>query len=269
LTVSVIVPTRNSQRTLAACLRSVRDQTYAPIELIVVDNESSDATQSIARSFTDNVLVAGPERSAQRNIGARSAGGSHLLFVDSDMVLEPGVVAECIDRAAQGAEAVVIPERSFGDGFWARCKALERSCYVDDPSIEAARFFTRATFDAVDGYDEALRGTEDWDLHERVRCTGAAIARTRSYIDHDEGYLRLSALLAKKFRYATTLPEYVARHPERARAQLRLVRPAFIRHGRRLAGEPLVATGMIVMKAAEAGAGAVGMLAGRVASGRD
>ena len=262
--VTVVVPTRNSARTLEACLSSIRAQSHDRIELVVVDNASSDTTDAIARRFADVVLTAGPERSAQRNAGARRGRGTHLLFVDSDMVLERDVVAQCVELASAGVAAVVIPERSFGSGFWARCKALERSCYVGDESIEAARFFSRSAFDAVGGYDEALTGPEDWDLHERVRRTGAVIGRTRAYIDHDEGDLRLRRLLAKKFQYGTTIHSYRVKHPDLARTQLRLARPAFFRHGRSLARQPVTALGMVVMKTAELGAGAAGLAAARV-----
>jgi glycosyltransferase involved in cell wall biosynthesis len=264
VTVTVVVPTRNSARALEACLVSIRDQTYDDVELVVVDNVSSDGTDAIARRFADAVLTVGPERSAQRNVGARHGRGSHLLFVDSDMVLERDVVAQCVQLTSAGADAVVIPERSFGRGFWARCKALERSCYVGDASIEAARFFSRSLFDSVGGYDESLTAAEDWDLHERVRRSAAAIARTRAYIDHDEGHLRLRNLLTKKFHYGTTIHAYRVKHPELARSQLRLARPAFLRHRRSLVRQPATALGMVVMKVAEVGAGAAGLVAGRV-----
>jgi glycosyltransferase involved in cell wall biosynthesis len=262
--VSVVVPTRNSARTIAACLQSVRGQTYRPLELIVVDNDSADDTPAIARLLADRVATVGPERSTQRNYGARMATGDHLLFVDSDMLLDPTVVAECAEEAAQGAEMVVIPETSFGIGFWASCKALERSCYVEDDVIEAARFFSRTVFDRVQGFDDDLYGAEDWDLHERARRTGARLARTRAMIRHDEGPLRLRRLAAKKFYYGRAMPAYVRKHPQLARRQLWPVRGAFVRNWPRLAAEPTAAAGLVVMKVCEYTAGAAGFGVGQL-----
>jgi glycosyltransferase involved in cell wall biosynthesis len=258
--VSVIVPTRNSARTLDACLDSIVRQSYPEVEIIVVDNASPDDTRRIAERFECAVLEIGPERSAQRNHGARHARGAYLLFVDSDMVLEPGVVTDCVAAAGLGAGAAIVPEVSFGDGFWARCKALERSCYVGDDDIEAARFYERELFESLGGFDEELNGPEDWDLSRRAAAAGAAIARIPSWIRHDEGRVRLAALLRKKFRYGKSYLAYRAIHRAGARPQSRLVRPAFIRNRRVLAAEPLTAAGMLAMKTLEYAAGAVGAL---------
>src|SRR5438093_3699221 len=95
--VSVIVPTRNSARTLEACLKSVRAQAYRQVELVVVDNESTDQSLHIARRYCDISETFGPERSAQRNRGARLASGDFLLFIDSDMTLTPLVIGDCLD----------------------------------------------------------------------------------------------------------------------------------------------------------------------------
>ena len=62
--VSVIVATLNSERTLGDCLRSIKAQTYPDIELLVVDNFSSDRTLEVAMQYADKVEQVGPERSA-------------------------------------------------------------------------------------------------------------------------------------------------------------------------------------------------------------
>jgi glycosyltransferase involved in cell wall biosynthesis len=263
--VSVIVPTRNSSDTLGECLRSIRNQSYQPVELIVVDNGSQDATPEIARRLADIVLDEGPERSAQRNAGARSSHGDYLAFIDSDMLLRADVVSDCVAKAQAGADAVVIPETSFGDGLWARCKALERSCYYGDETIEAARFFRRESFFAVDGYDETIPfGPEDRDIHARVRAASGRIDRAQAMIDHDEGALAFGELLARKYYYGKATERYIRSHGALARRQLTVLRPAFLRHWRLLARQPLTATAMLMMKACELSAGAAGLLVARV-----
>jgi glycosyltransferase involved in cell wall biosynthesis len=89
------------------------------VEIIVVDNYSTDRTSEIAERWADQVVLAGPERSAQRNAGANTARSNYLLFVDSDMALQPAVVRECMRLAGPKAEAkaAVIPENSEGEGF--------------------------------------------------------------------------------------------------------------------------------------------------------
>jgi glycosyltransferase involved in cell wall biosynthesis len=259
--VTVVVPTRNSERTIERCLRSIREQSHPAVELIVVDNHSTDATPQRAAPIADAVLQAGPERARQRNVGAARANGDLLVFIDSDMELERRVIAEAVAEVEAGADAVVIPEESFGEGFWARCKAVERSCYLHDETVEAARFFTRRMFERVGGFDEGIMaGPEDWDIHERVRRAGARVGRTREIIRHDEGRLRLSETMATKFYYGRAAGVYIRRHPDLARSQMRVIRPAFVRHWRRLAREPVTAAGMVLMKVCELSAGAAGLL---------
>src|SRR6266550_90978 len=175
--VSVIVTTRNSARTLAVCLKSIRGQTYSAIELIVIDNQSHDGSAQIAKELAEVVEDWGPERSAQRNRGAKLSQGDYLLFVDSDMVLAPSIVEECVEVAQKtGYGAVVVPEISTGQGFLAACRALERSCYEGDDTIESARFFSRAAYEDSGGFDESLTGPEDRDL--TVRMAKVGVART-------------------------------------------------------------------------------------------
>jgi glycosyltransferase involved in cell wall biosynthesis len=259
--VSVIVTTRNSAATLEALLRSVRNQSV-PVELLVIDNASRDGTPEIASRLADHFEDAGPERSRQRNLGAERARGEWLMFLDSDMLLARVNVEECLAQGKQGAAAVIIPEVSRGEGFWAACKALERACYVGDDSIEAARFFSRGLFQELSGFDEDLTGEEDWDLTVRARRRGCPIGRTATPLIHDEGSLRLAETMRTKFYYGRTMARYIRKHPLAAGAQLQLLRPAFFRHLDLLAGHPAIAAGIVVMKSSEAAAGALGTAIG-------
>jgi len=263
--VSVIVPTKNSSLTIGECLASLKRQTYPNIEIIVVDNYSQDGTQEIAREY-GRVFSKGPERSAQRNFGAQKAKGAYLFFVDADMELTSQVVEECINeiRKDEKTKGIIIPEVSVGESFWARCKALERSCYLGDETMEAARFFEREIFERLRGYDERIAGGgEEYDLPQRVKEMGYKIARIPSRITHHEGRLKLFDSMRKKFYYAQTMNVYKRKHPELFSKQATLFRRAYFRHWKRLVKDPLHTLGFIFMKMCEFAAGAVGYMVGK------
>ena len=260
--VSVIVPTRNSARTLEACLRSIRGQSYPALELLVVDNCSEDGSADIARRFGDKVFVKGPERSVQRNIGLAAATGEFVLFVDSDMVLSPGVISECVGAMGPAVSGVVIPEESFGEGFWARCKALEKTYYLGVGWMEAARFFRRSDALAAGGYDESLVSTEDWDLSERMALRGT-ISRVAATIRHDEGRTSFLRLLRKKAYYASRSRSIAKSvNPEHYALQRSILRRygLFCSDAGTIRRQPLTWAGMIFLKTCEFAAGAFGLL---------
>lgn len=259
--VSVIIPTYNSRETIEICLKSVKEQTYSNIEIIVVDEYSKDGTLEIARKYTDRVYSYGPERSVKRNFGAKRARGKYLFFVDSDMELTPKVVEECMRKISKNkTRAIAIPEISVGKGFWARCRALERSCYIGDETIEAARFFDREIFWEVGGYDEEMVGAEDWDLHQRVRDSGFKSTRIESQIKHHEGRLRLKKLMRKKYSYSKAFRRYCQRHPKVAKKQFTPFRSAYFKNWKRFAKDPIHALGFIVLKSAEMVAAILGIM---------
>jgi GT2 family glycosyltransferase len=228
----------------------------------VVDNFSRDDTLAIGRRYANVIEQSGPERSRQRNLGAALAPGTFLLFLDSDMVLQPSSVDECLAEAARGAQAVIIPEVSIGNGYWTACKALERSCYLDDDTVEAPRFISRSLFEKLAGFDEQLTGPEDWDLAVRIRESGARVGRTATPLFHDEGRLTLGQTIGSKYYYGQTMARYIRKHPDAARSQLKLLRPAFFRNRELLMRRPWLTGGMILMKACETVAGGMGVLIG-------
>jgi glycosyltransferase involved in cell wall biosynthesis len=258
--VSIIVPTRNSEKALHRCLESIKNQTYKNIEPIIVDNYSLDRTIEIAKKFGVKVLLRNLNRSEARNMGAEKSAGEFVLFIDSDMELSPEVVESCVSQTNRRYDAVIIPEISVGDGFWAKCKALERACYIGDDWIEAARFFKREAFETVQGYDPNLEAGEDWDLSQRIRKAGFKIGRTDPLIIHHEGKLDFRKTIMKKYEYGRTLERYIRKHPERAKQQLRLIRPAFLRNRKMLLNDPVHTIGLFIMKTCEFAAGVLGSI---------
>jgi glycosyltransferase involved in cell wall biosynthesis len=253
-TVSVIITTKDSSRTLERCLESVKKQSYPNIELIVVDNRSTDNTKEIARRHADEVFDSGPERSAQRNFGAKQAKGEYLLIHDSDIYFDRDSVKECVGLIqSTDSAAVILPEKSIGEGFWTKVKAFERSFYVGNDLIESPRFFRRDIFDKLGGYDEEMTGPEDWDLAIRARSAGYRIGRAKIFLLHDEGRVELVGSSKKKKYYAKDVfGKYAAAHPSEFRKQMSIfsrfppgkISVCLIRH-------PILTSCMLLMKGME------------------
>lgn len=254
--VSVIVPTKNSSRTIEACLKSVKEQNYKNIEIIVVDNNSADNTKEIAKKYTEKVYDCGPERSAQRNYGVRMAVGKYVAIIDSDMELASKVIDECVHAISDGGVVgVVIPEESFGIGFWAECKRLERSFYVGVPWMEAARFFRKETVLSLGGYDETITSVEDWDLSQRVEKLGK-LANVGSFIFHNEGRVKLISMLKKKMYYASHFAGYTnteVNNNKRRQMSVFYRYWLFFSSPIKLFHNPFLAIGMLFMKTCEFG----------------
>lgn len=270
-TVSVVVPVKNSSRTIEACLKSIRNQSYPHIELIVVDNKSTDSTRLIASKYADLVLKGGRERSSQRNLGLAKASGNYVVFIDSDMVLEPTVLSQgvALFEKQKKVQGLIIPETSFGIGFWAECKKLERSFYIGVKWLESSRFFRTKIIREIGGFNESNTGTEDYDIHQRLigEKGVAAIARTKAFIHHDEGNLNITYTLKKKYYYAQKLQQYTKLkvNNDAFKTQANIFRryTLFCSNPGKLFQNPLIGLGMMLMKTLEFIAGGLGFVSVR------
>lgn len=240
--VSVVVTTRNEEKNVENCLKSIRAQTYQHIEAIVVDNSSTDRTREFASRYADQVAVKGPERSAQRNYGMIDlAQGEYVMFVDADMILSPGLIEACV-RHMQAGEclALHIREIVLGVNYWSKVRRFERTFY-DGTVIDGARFFRKRAFVRVGGFDEKLfkEGSgEDWDIDklikrigtidlldtslvadqswspdliEFIRCRGVSPSLREPFIYHNEADFDLFRYLKKKAYYAKGFDGYIAK----------------------------------------------------------
>ncbi|MBO1754067.1 glycosyltransferase [Allobranchiibius sp. CTAmp26] len=250
--VSVVVPTRDNERTIDACLASVRSQTHGDLELIVVDNHSTDATPRIAGRYADRVITAGPERSAQRNTGIAAARGEWVLWLDSDMILPPASIAAALRTARDtGAVGVALPERTIGDGFWTACRALERECYLTQPWLHNPRLVRRDFLVGDGGFRLDMSGPEDADLRLRMHAAGARIELADILVDHDEGHLTVPDVLRKRYYYGRSIPALQGQHGGAVGAQGRALVKSYVDARGLLARDPAHAAGMVLLRGLE------------------
>ena len=241
---SVVITTRNEEANIANCIHAF-DAVREDVEIIVVDNASTDATKRIAADLGATVLDKGPERSAQRNLGWRTATAEWVIVLDADMILPENLVKEIlhvvdshgslIGKSRQGecspendlsiseptnqrndCLAYWIPEVRTGSGIRVKARNFERSFY-DGTCIDALRLFHRSVLEKTGGYDENLiAGPEDWELDIRVLATGATCAVLENHLIHNEKQLTLTRMLEKKAYYTKSMAAYQAKwknHP--------------------------------------------------------
>ncbi len=262
--VSIIIPVKNEESNIIRCLKSIDAQGTRDIEIIVVDNFSSDQTYEIARKLGAKVLTGGPERSSQRNLGAKKALGDYFLFLDADMELEKKVIFQCLELANKGLPVVIVSEKVDSEGFWGCCRALEKSCYLGDELIEAARFFKKEVFFKLGGFDENLVASEDWDLTQRAKQSGFKIGRTKDFVVHHEKEINPLEAAKKKYYYGKNLGHYFKKHPKLALAQYQPLRPAFLRHRGKLLRQPIPTIGLLILKLSEYLGGGLGFIRGQL-----
>ena len=268
--VSVIIPTRNSGKFLDACLSSIKNQTYKNIEIIVVDNNSTDKTKIIAKKYVNKLFKLQNNRifanrfsaTYQRNLGIKKSTGKIVYYFDADMVMQNDVIKECVDLIQNHkVDGVIIPEDSFGTTFWAKCKQLERRCYWGDNNIEAPRCFNKSIWTKVGGLDENIAGGgDDWDLHEKLKDHNSKVARTDSVVLHNEGNLTLAKLVKKRFLYGKDTLKYIKKRKNTAIFQYFPIRIGFLTHWYLFAIHPLIGLGTIYMRLVEYIAGACGII---------
>jgi glycosyltransferase involved in cell wall biosynthesis len=227
--VSVVVPTRNSDRTLSQCLRSIKNQTYKSFEFIVVDDFSNDDTVQIAEKLGAKVIRCSCNPAEARNFGITSSIGTYCLFLDSDQALTPFVIEECVEKCLnQGVKMVRIPEVFIGDDFWSTCSAVWKNTYErieyiygerQDLMHGEPRFFVKKSLEEVGMFNASLLWGEDHDLYERLKRLSVREAYCSSILYHSES-VSLRNWFLKNLRYGETVPVFMRKTNKKVFSQM-------------------------------------------------
>lgn len=200
-TVSIIIPCYNRRGWIDRAIESSLNQTLNEVEVIVVDDGSTDGSLSIARSFGAKVRCIGLERnvgpSSARNIGLSIAEGEFVLFLDSDDYIIPESVEQF--SAASGSADVTFGPFAFEKegGIFCRKKPKATLCPLEFSYNWACGYFVppcsvlwrRSFVESIGGWRDAAVRNTDGEIVLRAIVMGARISFAQGglgiYCQHD------------------------------------------------------------------------------------
>lgn len=186
--ISVIIPAFNAARYLDEAIASVRFQDYPSLEILVVDDGSTDDTALVAARHADVALVRQPNRgpAAARNRGLQAASGMYIAFLDADDLWAPAMLPRLL------AQFQAQPETEIVQGLIQRLRAVPQvdGAVEFQPEFNPYPFvnlgsglYRRAVFDRVGLFDESLPDNEDTDWMIRAwECGVRKVVLTQEFL---------------------------------------------------------------------------------------
>lgn len=178
--VSVVIPNHNYAKYLRGSIDSVLQQTYSNIEVIVVDDGSTDDSRKIVESYGDAIVGIFQENqgvSVSRNNGVAASNGDYIAFLDADDAWLPAKIEKQVelllaDPSVGMAHAGLLEIDEHGAQFGVRTDGMEGWVYAEmlrfgRPVIlggGSSILVRRSAFDAVAGFDTRLSTSADWDF---------------------------------------------------------------------------------------------------------
>jgi len=173
--ISVIIPVYNGEAFVVQAIESVLRQNYKPLELIVIDDGSTDRTAALVQSFGEKVryvyqINRGP--AAARNHGLQLAVGELITFLDADDLWAYNKLALQWPRLADATLYVALAQTQFVHDD------VGRLCSIGEPCPQlllGCALFRRSAFARVGAFDESLFYCDDWDWFMRAREANLAM----------------------------------------------------------------------------------------------
>ena len=180
--VSAIIPTYNNAAFLPEAIDSVISQTYPNIEIIIVNDGSTDNTNEVLRKYLDRIIYieqenAGP--ASARNTGIHQARGEYIAFLDADDIWMPTKIEEQLKIFSQNPNASLVYSRmvNFDDRSSKNLSVIPRKVFsgrifdqlLVENLIALPTVIVRSNIlDRIGLFDESLFTAEDWNLYLRI-----------------------------------------------------------------------------------------------------
>nr|VFJ66050.1 MAG: Glycosyl transferase family 2 [Candidatus Kentron sp. FM]VFJ66532.1 MAG: Glycosyl transferase family 2 [Candidatus Kentron sp. FM] len=184
--VSIIIPCWNAEAFIGEAIESALAQTYPNVEVIVIDDGSTDGSLDVIRSYGERIRwVTGENRGggAARNRGIELARGELVQFLDADDALSPNKLTLQVPVALESTAELVYCDYRTVDSQGNPIAGLQAPVTVSDDSVcfilanyglaTSCLLHWRETLQQIGGFRPALRCSQERDLHLRLACAGA------------------------------------------------------------------------------------------------
>jgi glycosyltransferase involved in cell wall biosynthesis len=190
--VTVIIPNFNGKAYIADAVNCALAQKDVPVEVIVVDDESTDGSWEVLQGFGDRIKLlsqhrGGPYRA--RNLAAAQARGKGLAFLDADDEWLPEKLSKQLDLARDPVTMVYTDRDNFGDLSRSRQRQSDSVTLYDGDIFEpllSGNFVTLSSalirkdvFDKLGGFSVEQQGVQDWDMWLRYAASGGRVGLCR------------------------------------------------------------------------------------------
>lgn len=175
--VSVIIPVYNEENYIEKCLSSLLSQTYKNLEIIVVDDGSTDNTVKIIKSFKKVSLLKGEHKGPgfSRNLGAKQAKGKILVFVDADMTFEKDYIKNLISPMLENSSVigtthdyeVATNTHKPSSLLWGRIRVSPEHAH----EVKIFRAIRRSNFLDMGGFDPKYGYADDQTFYYKYNIT--------------------------------------------------------------------------------------------------
>lgn len=190
--VSVIIPVYNEERYIKECLDSIKGQTL-PIEIIVINDGSTDRTMEVISKFSGNLKVLQQHHlgvAVARNLGTGEAKGDILVFVDADMVFEQNFIEKLIKPILNNKAIGTFSKEEYvlnKDNVWSKCWNIEKGLPLDRmhnadyPNLQPVfRAILKKEFLKVGGFSP-IGYVDDHTLSEKLGVKAFAAVGAKYY----------------------------------------------------------------------------------------
>ena len=265
--VSIIIHSKNSEKFIAENINSIKNISCDNLEVLLVDNGSTDGTLKIASKELPSIKIFDSkiERSTQVNFGVSKSNGKYIYLTAADIIYDKYYIRKCLELCEkENLDAIYTSALEYQNTTLVE-KAInfEKKFYVGIDMYETCRFIKKDVFINLGGYDENLVAGEDYDFQRRLIQNNYKLGRVDRIAEYHLGTQKnLSHVIKRSFYFGKTFSVFLNKYKSSAVKQLSPFRNVFFSNKNLLKDNYQLIPLLLIYKLIQYSFGFLGLLIG-------